>query len=96
MNALIAMGSVWSVITVVFFVLLIYRRNLVSKESDWIPLTEDAKEDSAITAQSAIEAKTRRLTAPIRALGTVSVLLFLVILGFWIYHSIFTPPPMPQ
>lgn len=96
MQTLVTMGSVWAVITVVFFVLLIYRRNLVSKETAWIPLTEDAKEDSAIKAQSVIETKTQKLTVPIRTLGTVSLLLFLVMLGFWIYHSIFTPPPMPQ
>lgn len=96
MNTLIAMGSVWGVITITFAVLLIYRRGLVNQESDWIPLTDDAKEDSAIKAQSIIEMKTKKLTVPIRALGTLSLVLLLAMVGFWVYLSIFTPPPMPQ
>ena len=96
MNTLIVLGSVWGVITIAFFVLLIYRRSLTKQESDWIPLTDDAKEDTAIQAQTIIEMKTRKLTVPIRALGTLSLVMLLVIVGFWLFHSIFTPPPMPQ
>jgi hypothetical protein len=29
-------------------------------------------------------------------LGTLSVLMLLVILGFWLYHSFTTSPPLPQ
>jgi len=96
MNTLIIMGLVWGVITIAFFVLLIYRRSLTKQESDWIPLTDDAKEDTAIQAQTVIEMKTRKLTIPIRALGTISLVMLLVIVGFWLFHSIITPPPMPQ
>ena len=96
MTTLIVMGSIWGVITLTFAALLMYRRGLVNKESDWIPLTDDAKEDSAIQAQTMIEMKTKKLTVPIRALGTLSLALLLVILGIWLYHSLFTPPPMPQ
>ena len=79
-----------------FVALLLYRRSLTKKESDWIPLTDDAKEDSAIQAQTIIEMKTRKLTVPIRALGTLSLVMLLVIVGFWLFHTLFTPPPMPQ
>jgi hypothetical protein len=96
MNTLIALGSAWGVITVSFVVLLLYRRSLTKNESDWIPLTDDAKEDSAIQAQTIVEMKTQKLTVPIRALGTLSVVILLVILGFWFFHTLFTPPPMPQ
>jgi hypothetical protein len=96
MSSLIVMGSVWGLITLTFIVLLLYRRSLTKQESDWIPLTNDAKEDSAIQAQQVIEAKTRKLTVPIRALGTLSLVILLVIVGFWVFHSINTPPPMPQ
>ena len=96
MNTMIAMGSVWGVITLSFAVLLLYRRSLTKQESDWIPLTDDSKEDSAIQAQTMIEMKTRKLTVPIRALGTLSLVLLLVIVGFWLFHSLSTPPPMPQ
>lgn len=96
MDTLTALLVVWGVITLAFVILLIYRRNLTKQEADWIPLTDDAKEDSAIQAQSVIETKTSRLTVPIRALGSLSVVMFLVILGFWLFHTLFTPPPMPQ
>ena len=96
MNTLIVLGSIWGVITIAFIVLLLYRRSLTKQESDWIPLTDDAKEDTAIQAQTIIEMKTRKLTVPIRALGTLSLVMLLVIVGFWVFHSILTPPPMPQ
>jgi len=93
---IIALGSLWGVITIAFVVLLLYRRNLTKQEADWIPLTDDSKEDKAIQAQTMIELKTRKLTFPIRALGTLSVVMLLVIVGFWLFQSIFTPPAMPQ
>jgi hypothetical protein len=96
MITLIAMGSVWGVITITFIVLLLYRRSLTTKESAWIPLTNDAKEDSAINAQTIIEMKTKKLTTPIRALGTISLVMFLVLVGMWLFHTLSTPPAMPQ
>ena len=96
MVPIIALSSTWAVITIAFVVLLLYRRSLTKQESDWIPLTDDAKEDSAIQAQTIIEKKTKKLTIPIRTLGTLSLLMLLVIVGFWLFHSLFTPPPMPQ
>ena len=72
-------GSAWVVITIGFVALLLYRRSLTKNESDWIPLTDDAKEDSAIQAQTIIEMKTRKLTVPIRALGSLSLVMLLVI-----------------
>lgn len=96
MTTLITLGSAWGVITLTFAFLLLYRRSLTKQESDWIPLTDDAREDKAIQAQTIIEMKTKRLTVPIRALGTLSIVLLLVIVGFWMFHSLFTPPPMPQ
>jgi hypothetical protein len=95
MITLIALSSVWGVITIAFVVLLLYRRSLIKQESDWIPLTDDAKEDTAIQAQTIIEMKTRKLTVPIRTLGTLSLIMLLVIVGFWLFHSLFTPPAMP-
>ena len=96
MNTLIALTSAWGVITIAFVVLLIYRRGLTKNESDWIPLTDDAKEDSAIQAQTIVEMKTKKLTIPIRTLGFLSLAILLVIVGFWIFHTLYTPPPMPQ
>jgi len=96
MDTISALGLAWVAVTVVFVILLLYRRSLTKNEADWIPLTDDAKEDTAIQTQTVIEMKTRKLTIPIRTLGTISLLMLLVIVGFWVYHTLFTPPPMPQ
>ncbi len=96
MTTLMTMCAVWAVITLTFAILLLYRRSLTKQESDWIPLTDDAREEKAIAAQTIIEMKTRKLTVPIRTLGTLSVVMLLVIVGFYLYLSITTPPPMPQ
>ena len=96
MNTILALGAVWGVITIAFAVLLLYRRSLTKNESDWIPLTDDSKEDKAIAAQTVIEMKTKKLTVPIRALGTLSLVMLLVIVGFWLYHTLYTPPAMFQ
>jgi hypothetical protein len=53
-------------------------------------------QDSAIQSQTIAEVKKRKLTIPIRALGTLSVVLLLVLVGFWLFHTIVTPPAMPQ
>ena len=87
--------AVWAVVTICFFVLLIYRSRLTKGETDWIPLTDDMREEQAIRAQTIIEMKTKKLTLPIRVLGTVSVVMLLVILGFWVYQGVTTAPPVP-
>ncbi len=96
MATYIVMGSIWAVITIVFFALLTYRSRLTKQESDWIPLTDDAREDRAIQSQTLIEITTRKLTVPIRALGVLSIVLLLVMLGYWLYTGITTPPPLAQ
>ena len=85
----------WGVVTIALVALLIYRSRLTKGETDWIPLTDDAKEEKAIQAQTASEMKTRKLALPIRALWTLFVLMLLVILGFWLYQGITTQPPPP-
>lgn len=96
MATLMTLCAIWAVITITFATMLLYRRSLTKNESDWIPMTGDGREDKAIQAQTIIEMKTRKLTVPIRALGTLSLVMLLVILGFWLFHSITTPPPMPE
>jgi hypothetical protein len=96
MTAYVVLFSVWGLVTLVFIVLLVYRSRLTSQESDWIDLTDDEREERAIQAQTIIEMKTQKLTFPIRALGTVSLVLLLVIAGYWVYMGIMTPPPVPK
>lgn len=95
MTAYVGLFSAWGLVTIALVALLIYRSRLTRQESDWIPLTDDAAEERAIQAQTMIEMKTQKLTRPIRALGTVSALLLLLILGLWLYRGIMTPPPAP-
>jgi hypothetical protein len=95
MNPNWALITGWVVVTLALAVLLIVRARLESQESDWIQLSEDEKEEKAIQAQTAIEKKAQKLVWPIRALGAVSVVLLLAILGIWVYSGITTPPPAP-
>jgi uncharacterized ion transporter superfamily protein YfcC len=91
---MVVLFTVWAVITVLFLVLVVYRSRLTKKETDWIPLSNDAKEDQAIEAQQVIEMKTHKVAIPIRALGVLWVVMAVVVVGFWFYHGIMTPPPI--
>jgi len=94
MDTMVLLFTIWAVITVLFLVLVLYRSRLTKNETDWIPLSDDAKEDQAIEAQKVIETKTSKFNVPIRALGVLWVVMGVVIFGFWIYHGIMTPPPI--
>ncbi len=96
MTTLMSMWVAWGVITILFIILLLYRRTITKGETDWIPLTDDAKEESAIQAQTIMEMRTKKLTIPIRTLGTLSVVILLVILGFWLYQTFTSPMAPPQ
>jgi UDP-N-acetylmuramyl pentapeptide phosphotransferase/UDP-N-acetylglucosamine-1-phosphate transferase len=94
MDTMVVLFIVWGLITILFLALVFYRSRLTKQETDWIPLSDDAKEEHAIEAQKLIEMKTNRVTIPIRALGAAWVVMALVIVGFWFYHGITTPPPI--
>jgi hypothetical protein len=96
MVTLITLIAIWAAVTVLYAVLNMYRSHLINQESDWIPLTEDDREDRAIQAQTILEMKTKKLAMPIRALGTLSIVLLLVVVGYWLYQGFATPPPMPK
>ena len=95
MSGYVVLFSVWGLVTGAFFVLLICRSRLTSQESDWIDLTDDAREERAIEKQETIEKKVHRFDFPIRVLGVLSVVLLLAIIGYWMYQGIVTPPPAP-
>ena len=96
MDTMIALFVVWGLVTVVFLGLVIYRSRITKKETDWIPLSDDAKEEQAIETQKVSEMKVHKLDVPIRALGIVWVIMLLVIVGYWFYHGIMTPPPVAK
>jgi hypothetical protein len=93
MNILIAL---WALVAIAFLVLLFVRSRLTTKETDWIPLSDDAKETQAIETQKVIEKKSEKYDTPIRILGWLSVIMFLVVVGYWLYHGIMTPPPLAK
>ena len=95
MSPFVGLIATWGLVTIALVILLIYRSRLESKETDWIPLTDDAREEDAIKAQSVVEMRTKRLILPIRALGTLSIVLLLVMVGLWVYKGIMTGPPAP-
>ncbi len=96
MRALIGVAIAWGLVTIPFIVLLICRSRLEGQESDWIDLTDDAREDQAIQKQSAIEKKVHKFDTPIRVLGALSFVLLLVIAGLWLYSGITGQPPPPE
>ena len=88
--------GVWGLITGALIVLYVCRSRLESKETDWIPLTDDAREDKAIQEQQVIEKKAHKFDLPIRVLGVLSLVLLLSIVGYFLYHGVTTQPPPPQ
>ena len=94
MDTMIALFVVWGLVTVVFLGLVFYRSRISKKESYWIPLSDDAKEEQAIETQKVSEMKIHKLDLPIRALGALWVIMLLLVVGYWFYHGIMTPPPV--
>ena len=92
MDTMMALFVVWGLVTVVFFGMLLYRSRITKKESDWIPLSGDAREEQAIETQKVSEMKSHKLDLPIRILGAASVIMVFVIFGFWLYHGLTTSP----
>jgi Na+/glutamate symporter len=96
MDTMMALFVVWGLVTVVLLGLVFYRSRISKKETDWIPLSDDAKEEQAIETQKVSEMKIHKLDVPIHALGTIWVIMLLVIVGYWFYHGIMTPPPVAK
>jgi uncharacterized ion transporter superfamily protein YfcC len=96
MDIMVVLFVVWGLVTILFLGLVFYRSRLTRRETDWIPLSDDAREEQAIEAQKVIEKKSHKLDLPIRALGAAWVIMLLVVVGFWFYHGIMTPPPIAK
>jgi uncharacterized ion transporter superfamily protein YfcC len=94
MDTMVVLFAIWGLVTILFLILVFYRSRLTKKETDWIPLSDDSKEEQAIEAQKVIETRTHKISTPIRALGVIWVVMLVVVVGFWFYHGIMTPPPI--
>ena len=86
MSTMQVIVAVWALVTVLFLILVFYRSRITKTETDWIPLSDDAKEDKAIEAQKVSEKKGSELDVPIRILGWLSVIMVFVLAGYWVYH----------
>ena len=96
MNLLTGLVAAWGLVTGALIVLYICRSRLESKEADWISLTDDAREDQAIKEQTVIEKKAHKFDWPIRALGVLSAVLLLLVIGYFLYSGITTQPPQSE
>jgi hypothetical protein len=96
MDTTLLLFVLWGLLTIVFFGLVFYRFRITRRESDWIPLSGDAREEQAIETQKLMEKKGHKLDLPIRVLGILWVIMFLGIVAFWFYHGITTPPPITK
>ena len=96
MNPYVWLLSAWGLVTGGLIVLWICRSRLESQETDWIPLTDDAREERAIQSQMVIEKKAHKYDWPIRILATLSFVLLLAMGGYWLYAGIMGPPPPPE
>jgi hypothetical protein len=94
MDTMVVLFAVWGLLTILFLGLIFYRSRITRKETDWIPLSGDAREEQAIEAQKLIEKESHKFDLPIRVLGVLWVIMLLGIVGFWFYHGIMTPPPI--
>ena len=88
MNVYVALFSLWGLVILALVAILICRSRLTGQETDWIPLTDDKREDQAIQAQIAIEKQVHKLTWPIRVLVILFVVLPLVMVSVWLYSEI--------
>jgi uncharacterized ion transporter superfamily protein YfcC len=94
MDIMVALVAAWGMVTIVYLGLVLYRSRITRRETDWIPLSDDAREEKAIEAQKVTEMKSHKLDLPIRVLGIVWVILVLAIGGYWFYHGLTTQPPV--
>ncbi|HYL61982.1 MAG TPA: hypothetical protein VE077_05110 [Candidatus Methylomirabilis sp.] len=83
---LMILFSAWGVVTAVLAVLLIYRATLSSKEDDQIFI--DAAEHHHLEEQKEVIARMTGLRKPIIALTTISAVLFLSGVSFWLYEGL--------
>ena len=84
-NALYMMMVAWVAITVVLFIMMIYRSALENREEDQLFL--DSAESHIEAEQRSILSKIQKLRMPIMTLMVLSGVLFVAIAGLWVYRG---------
>jgi len=78
---------VWLAVTIVMAILIVVQRVLESRERDWLPITAPGAPDQ-IKTQEQIERKVHKLNPVLHWVEAVDVLLFVLVLGVWLYNGI--------
>jgi Tfp pilus assembly protein PilN len=86
MSLLTMLAIIWSVLTVILIVLLIYRSTLSMREDDQLFL--DQASSHMQQEQTALLQRINRLTIPVRALAAASGLIALVTIAIWVYRGL--------
>jgi len=79
---------VWSVLTTILVILIIYRSTLTMHEDDQLFLNES--ESHMEIEQKELLKKVHRITPVVSVLGATSGLLILVIAGMWVWRGLNT------
>jgi Tfp pilus assembly protein PilN len=88
LSPLMILFVLWSAVTTVLIIMLIYRSVLSLKEEDQIFL--DKAEEHMAQEQRELVARLIRLSKPITVLGVASGVLLLAIAGVWVYEGLKT------
>jgi len=86
MSPLVALLSVWGVLTAILIVLLIYRSTLTMREDDQLFLNDS--ESHMQQEQIEVMKRVSKVNPLVRVFGAASGLLILVIAGMWIYQGL--------
>ncbi|HEV8384283.1 MAG TPA: hypothetical protein VGQ11_05375 [Candidatus Acidoferrales bacterium] len=88
LSPLMILFVLWSAVTTVLIIMLIYRSVLSLKEEDQIFL--DKAGEHMAQEQRELVARLIRLSKPITVLGVASGVLLLAIAGVWVYEGLKT------
>jgi hypothetical protein len=83
------MCLIWAILTVLWLLLLAYRSFLASREEDQLFISGKGEEHGE-QDQRALAAKLDNLSKPILGMGILVGLMFVSIIGLWIWHGLQT------
>ena len=89
MSLMVILGVIWSVITTVLVIVLIYRSTLSMHEDDQLFIDESTANLRA--EQEALLKRMNQITPIVRILAAASGLLILGMAGMWVYAQLNRP-----
>lgn len=88
MSLMTVLLVIWSILTTILVILIIYRSTLTMHEDDQLFLNES--ESHMEIEQKELLKKVHRITPVVSVLGATSGLLILVIAGMWVWRGLNT------